>query len=104
MSRITSRRTSYERYCRGPSDTVFLGTWHDTTPQMDSVIYYRFKSDGTFDLIIDGMGSIDVVAIGKWYAGGQNIYMRVPALDGEMPKPYVWVWHIVDISPEKILV
>lgn len=98
---------AYEHYYRGPTDAVFLGTWRDTTPIIDAVDYYRFKPDGTFDLIIDGMGSIDVVAIGKWYAGGQNIYMRVPMPeDPDEPRPRrnVLVWHIVDISPEKILV
>ena|ERR1700730_14192001 len=94
----------YERYYRGPSEAVFLGTWHDTTQMLDSTTYYRFKPDGTFDLIIAGMGSIDVVAIGKWYAGGQNIYMRVPTLDEDMPRRNVWVWHIVYISSDKILV
>jgi len=48
----------YERYYRGPSDAAFVGTWRDTTPAMDSITYYRFKPDATFDLISDGMGSV----------------------------------------------
>ena len=94
----------YERHYRGPTDAVFLGTWHDTTQMMDSTTYYRFKPDSTFDLIIDGMGSMDVVAVGKWYAGGRNIYMRIPPLQDGTPRRVVYVWHIVDIAPNRILV
>ena len=94
---------NYERYFRGPSDAVFFGTWRDTTPAIDSTAYYRFKPDGTFDLIMDGMGSIDVMAVGKWYAGGRNIYLRLPLPeDGTPVRSYVW--HIADISPDRIFI
>jgi hypothetical protein len=94
---------SYERYSRGPSDAVFFGTWRDTTPTMDSTTYYRFKPDGTFDVIADALGSTCVAETGKWYAGGRNIYLRLPPPEDGMPvRPYVW--HIADVSSERILI
>jgi hypothetical protein len=100
---FTAAIYNYELHSRGPSDAVFFGTWRDTTPAMDSIIYYRFKPDGTFDVILDGMGSIDVVDVGKWYAGGRNIYLRLPPpKDGRPVRPAVW--RIADISPDRILI
>src|SRR5713101_2123311 len=78
---------SYERFYRGPSQSALLGTWQDTTSAMDSETYYRFKPDGTFDLLIGGMGELFVAATGKWYAGGSNIYLRFAdeTMEGQRP-------------------
>src|SRR5207248_4410687 len=59
----------YERYYRGPSAAALYGTWQDMTPAIDSITYYRFKPDGTFDLMADSMGEVFVVVTGTWYAG-----------------------------------
>jgi hypothetical protein len=93
---------SYERYHRGPSESALFGTWEDTTPAMDSVAYYRFNADHTFDLMTDGMGQLSVVATGRWYAGGPNIYVRFsPDLLGGRQ---LIMWHIADISADEIRV
>jgi hypothetical protein len=92
---------SYERYYRGPTEAALFGTWQDTLPAMDTITYYRFKPDGTFDIIVDGMGEVSVMATGTWYAGGSNLYWRLPEkVVGEPQRPLIW--HIVDISPKEI--
>jgi hypothetical protein len=93
---------SYERYHRGPTESALFGTWRDTTPAMDSVAYYRFNADHTFDLLIDGMGELSVLATGRWYAGGPNIYVRFSPdfLEGRQ----LIMWHIADISADEIRV
>jgi hypothetical protein len=36
----------YERHYRGPSDTVFVGTWQEVDVSLpDGACYYTFKSD-----------------------------------------------------------
>jgi hypothetical protein len=93
---------AYEAYHRGPSEAALYGTWQDTKPALDSETYYRFKPDGRFDILMDGMGELSVVTTGTWYAGGPNIYWRLPAeLVGER-RPLIW--HIEDISPSEIRV
>jgi hypothetical protein len=92
----------YERYYRGPSAAALYGTWQDMTPAMDSVTYYRFKPDGTFDLMADSMGEIFVVVTGTWYAGGQYIYWRFPADWVGPMRPLVWC--IDDVAPNQIRV
>jgi hypothetical protein len=96
---------AYERHCRGPSEAALFGTWQDMTPGMDSDImtYYRFKPDGTFDLIAGGTGRVTVVTTGTWYAGGPNIYWRLPEeFVPEIRRPLIW--HIVDVSPNEVRV
>jgi hypothetical protein len=91
----------YERYYRGPSAAALFGTWQDLTPD-DSITYYRFKPDGTFDLMTDSMGEAIVVVTGTWYAGGQYIYWRFPADWVGPMRPIVWC--IDDVAPNEIRV
>jgi hypothetical protein len=93
---------SYERYHRGPGESALFGTWRDTSAAMDSVAYYRFNADHTFDLLIDSMGELSVLATGRWYAGGPNIYVRFsPDL---IKGRQLMMWHIADISANEIRV
>jgi hypothetical protein len=95
---------SYERHYRGPSRAALVGTWQDMTPGMDSDIatYYRFKPDGTFDLLAGGTAGLSVTTTGTWYAGGPNIYWRFPAEFIGPTRPLIW--HIDDISPNEVRV
>ena len=93
---------SYEQYHRGPSESALFGTWRDTTPAMDSVAYYRFNADHTFDLLIDDMCELSVVATGRWYAGGPNIYVRFSP--DVLKERQLIIWHIADISADEIRV
>ncbi|MGI9087113.1 MAG: hypothetical protein ACR2HH_05130 [Chthoniobacterales bacterium] len=91
---------SYERYHRGPSDSVFFGTWE--TPSYggdESPMYFQFKSDQTF--LLGSEPSVDeesAFATGRWYAGGPNIYVRFSADLMGPTRPEVW--HIEDIAPD----
>ena len=92
---------SYERYQRGPTDSVLFGTWlypGDT----DDPMYFEFRPDHTFSVVALISGEKTSIMDGRWYAGGQNIYLRFPAdeLGGHRP----FVWHIADISTDEIRV
>jgi hypothetical protein len=92
---------AYERYYRGPSAAALFGTWEDATPA--STGYYRFKSDGTFDILTETLGEPHVITTGTWYAGGPNIYWRLPEdFVPEIRRPLIF--HIIDISPNEVRV
>src|SRR5438093_12616864 len=60
---------SYERYYRGPDDSFFVGTWRGEADYTgETRIGYRFKADHTFE------GEWE--PSGKWYAGGEFLYLR----------------------------
>lgn len=94
----------YERYHRGPSESVLYGTWQDTTPAMDTVSYFQFRPDHTLLFLVDGLGDLRVMAKGRWYAGGEKIYFWVRFPDSEDPSPHLVVWHIEDIQPNEMSV
>src|SRR3977135_2634039 len=93
----------FERYHRGPTESVFYGTWQDTRPAMDTVNYLRFTPDHTALLIGDGLGELSVRAKGKWYAGGEKIYFWMRFRYSE-EQPSLVVWRIEDIKPNEITV
>ena len=87
---------------RAPESALF-GTWHNTTPALDQATYYRFNSDHTFSISFDSIDDLSLLPIvGKWYAGGPNIYLRFTLKDIEARRPLVL--HIVDISADEIRV
>src|SRR5437762_11832734 len=60
----------YERYYRGPDDSFFIGSWRGEANYTGSTcIGYRFKPNHTFE------GECE--PSGKWYAGGDLLYLRV---------------------------
>jgi len=87
----------YERYYRGPSESIFFGAWETTLE--DSTFYYEFKPDHTF-LVFNSpaMDEESFLLRGRWYAGGPNMYVRFEDehWDGRRPE----VWHLVDIQPD----
>ena len=89
---------------RGPSEAALFGTWQDTTPAIDGLsTYYRFRSDGTFDMLADNLDEAHVVVTGRWYARGPNTYWRLPEeFVPEIRRPFIW--HIVDVSPNEVRV
>src|SRR5436309_11439195 len=90
---------SYERYSRGLREADLVGTWARVDPGSGGG-YYEFRRDGTIVLLDDDGQPSDVK--GKWYAGGNNIYVRFPPID--FGDPRFVVWHIVDISREQFRV
>ena len=94
---------TYERYYRGPDETVLYGTWLDPTmSDAQDTFYIEFRPEQKFWVVSMISGKKEPLVEGSWYAGGRNIYMRYPA-DFVGPKRPT-VLHIVDISPEDIAV
>jgi hypothetical protein len=96
---------AYEGYYRGPSESAFFGTWETVLSDSDSPSYIEFRSDQTLRFSLSpSMGDVEEAAlpVGKWYAGGPNIYVRfdAPVLGPSRPQ----VWHIVDITHDEFRV
>jgi hypothetical protein len=94
----------YERYYRGPSQSAFFGIWErvsfDSPPK-----YFEFRPDQTFRFSLSPtMDDVEEAAfpVGKWYAGGPNIYVRFDADVAGPSRPQVW--HIVDVSHDEFRV
>ena len=87
----------YERYYRGPGEDILYGDWEAVDFLADDTIYFRFRPDQTFTAggLFDG--KFNPFSDGRWYAGGQNIYIRFSADDMRVPTRVI-VFHIVDIQ------
>lgn len=90
---------TYERYYRGLREADLAGTWTRVDPGSGGG-YYDFRRDGTMVMLDDEGQPTDIK--GKWYAGGDNIYMRPPPDD--FFERRLMVWHIVDISRDEFRV
>ncbi len=90
---------SYERYHRGVREADLAGIWTRVDAGSGGG-YYEFRPDGTIVLLDDDAQPADIK--GKWYAGGDNIYVRFPPND--FLKRELVVWHIVDISRDQFRV
>src|SRR5438874_11233645 len=78
---------TYERYYRGPDDTFFVGTWRGkcTDLQINGPVGFRFKANHTYEDLMPVGDSEFVGPTGRWYAGGDFLYLRVPRDDGSVP-------------------
>jgi hypothetical protein len=85
----------YERYHRGPSDSVFFGTWQRSQGG-DAATFVRFSADHTVVGFSDGIGGPMVDFRGSWFAGGSQIFLRY---EGRMH-----VWKIIEILPDEFQV
>ena len=91
----------YERDYRGPSGSVFCGTW-EVLGFDDGPVYLQLNPDQTFSMFSLFEGEPNPFTKGRWYAGGPNIYLRFNAEDFGGARPLVW--QIVDIQPEQFRV
>ena len=91
---------SYERYYRGLREADLAGTWTRVDPGAGGG-YYEFRRDGTIVLLDDEDGQPTTFK-GKWYAGGDNIYVRFPP--GVLEDRQLAIWHIVDVSKDQFRV
>ena len=95
-----------ERYYRGPTEAIFFGTWEIRDPIFpDTSLYYEFKPDHTyhlFSLSPQQPNDRSNVETGRWYAGGEFIYVRIPyenaSYTGLTP------WHIDSTSSTEVQV
>ena len=95
---------SYERYHRGPNESVLFGTWQCGEACYYHT-YYRFRPDHSFELL-DDQDSSTVIGRGRWYAGGDFIYLRYtdPQLVELEGKRSILIWRIEDITPSELRV
>jgi len=91
----------YERYYRGPSDTVLVGTWLIDSDS-DGPYYWRLNADHTFETLTPILGELTAFPGGRWYAGGRLVYFR---LGVENPwDPRLFIWRIEDVSGDTLRV
>ena len=86
----------FERYHRGPDDSIFVGTWRGTIDyNIDEVdATFRFRRDRTFD-----RGSEPV---GRWQGGGEFLYLRERADDASEPYHRLQIWHLDSITQSEL--
>jgi hypothetical protein len=90
---------SYERYYRGLRESDLVGTWTRVDPGAGGG-FYEFRRDGTI-VMLDDDGQPSTFK-GKWYAGGDNIYVRFPP--SILSDRHLAIWHIVDVSKDQFRV
>ena len=95
---------SYERYHRGPNESVLFGTWQ-CVEVCYYPTYYRFHPNHSFE-ILDDEDSSKTLLRGRWYAGGDFIYLRHtdPELVELEGKRNILIWRIEDITPTELRV
>jgi hypothetical protein len=96
---------TYERYHRGPSESAFFGVWETDGPYSDDPCdYIEFRPDQTFSVSWSpNMDEETSFIVGRWYAGGPNIYVVVkPEWSGELYRPLVFP--IMDLKPDEFRV
>jgi hypothetical protein len=84
---------------RAPVSTLH-GTWQHATGIGHPDLLFEFRPDQSFAVVAPAGG--EPVVEGRWYAGGDKIYMRYPA--GVMATDRPIIWHIVDISRDELSV
>ena len=91
----------YERNYRGPSGSVFCGTWE--TDWAYDPTYMQLNPDQTFSMfsVVDGVRH-EPFGEGRWYAGGPNLYLRFDSLLMGDGFERAWVFQIVEIQPAEI--
>jgi hypothetical protein len=87
----------YERDYRGPSDSVFVGTWYMEDGCIDCANYITFQANHK---VVGFSDSVGRTYGGRWYAGGQLLVIHYDS--AEEAKSIVM--RILDIAPDAIRV
>jgi hypothetical protein len=94
---------SYERYYRGPVDSFFVGTWRGELGCLgENRVGYRFKPDHTYEDLTYIGDSESWAQAGKWYAGGDFIYLRARYDDASGPYDRLEMWHIDSMTSAEL--
>ncbi len=88
---------TYERYHRGPTDAVFVGTWEMQGLCMDCSFYLTFQTDHKV-VSVDESTDTQPATTGRWYAGGEVLVIHYNTVE----RAGSWVMRIVDIAPDAI--
>lgn len=90
----------FERYHRGPTDSVFFGTW-EMGYCMDCTNLIAFQPNHDAIGFGDYLGRQDVLDFhGRWYAGGRQLIVRYDDPD----EGRLLVMQILEITPDLIRV
>ena len=94
---------SYERYYRGPDYSFFTGTWRGELECLGEYrTAYRFKPDHTYEER-HMLGDEELWApAGKWYAGGDFVYLRHRLGDDSHPYDQLEPWHIDSMTLNEV--
>ena len=94
---------SYERYYRGPDYRFFIGTWRGELECLGEYrTGYRFKPDHTYEER-HMLGDEEVWApAGKWYAGGDFVYLRHRLGGDSHPCDQLEPWHIDSMTLNEV--
>jgi hypothetical protein len=98
LGALTTVIYTYERYHRGPTDAVFLGTWEMQGMCIDCTVYLTFRADHTVVGVGEDRDMHWPAGGGHWHAGGELLVIRFATEEPTRP----WVVRIVDISPDVI--
>jgi hypothetical protein len=95
---------TYERRYRGPDESFFIGTWRG---EIDSLsknrIAFRFKADHTYEESFVSAEDSEIWALpGRWYAGGDFLYLRIPRDDGGDPYSVLQAWHVDSMNSQEV--
>ena len=89
----------YERYCRGLREADLAGTWTRVDAERGGG-YYEFRPDGTIVMLDDDGQPTNFK--GKWYAGGDFMFVRFPPTD--FAERQFVVWHVLEASRDEFRV
>jgi hypothetical protein len=93
----------YERYYRKPDDSFFVGTWRGELDSLgDNQTGYRFKPDHTYEERFVFGDEESWVPSGKWYAGGDFVYLRHRLEDSSGPYDRLEIWHVDSMTPKEV--
>lgn len=94
---------SYERYYRGPNDSVLFGTWRGELGCLgENRTGYRFKPDHTYDWCLGCEDGESWGQAGHWFAGGDFIYLRIRVDEPSGPYDRLEAWHIDSMTSTEL--
>jgi hypothetical protein len=94
---------AYERYYCGPDYHFFIGTWRGELECLGEYrTGYRFNADHTYDERLIFGDEEDWIPGGKWYAGGDFVYLRHRVESASGVSYDVDAWHIDSMIPNKV--
>jgi hypothetical protein len=90
----------YERYYRGPSDSVLVGTWQLEDGCIDCTHWLTLRPDHKVVGFSDSVGRLWLDHGGRWYAGGELLVIHYESAEQSQST----VLRILDITPDVIRV
>jgi hypothetical protein len=90
----------FERYHGLPDDSFFVGTWRGEY-QPHSLylgpreLSFHFRRDHTY--------GGETIPSGRWFAGGDFLYLRARYDDASGPYEQLETWHIDSMSADEVL-